>query len=468
MNTESQVQYASIPWTKGVQTLLGRPKQAIIKLSIPMIVAMSVQTLYNFVDALWVSGLGPGALSAVGFFFPFFFMLTAISTGLGVGGSSAISRMIGARDKRGADNVASHTLVMMIILGIVITVPFFWLAPRIFIMMGAGRITPTATIYSRILFSATLIIFFANIASALLRGEGDTKRAMYAMMLGAGLNIVLDPIFIYGLKLGVPGAAWATVISLSISSSVLFYWMCIKRDSYATIRMKGFRFKKSTLSDILKVGVPSSFQQLSMAFSIFLFNIIAVKVAGTDGVAVLTTGWRVTMFAILPLIGMATAVTSVTGAAFGDKDYKKLDTAYVFAIKIGFVVELILAAVTFILAPQVAALFTMTKEGLRIRADLIIFMRIMCLYYPTTSLGMLSSSMFQGTGKGNYSLVVTVIRTIVLAVPFAYIYAVLIGMRLTGVWWGIVTGNVLGALIAFTFGRHFVNKLKNKKEIQKY
>ena len=95
------------PATKGVQTLLGNPKKAIIKLSIPMIVAMSVHTLYSFVDGLWVAGLGPDALSAVGFTFPFFFMLMALSAGLGVGGSSAVSRMIGRKDKGGADAVAA-------------------------------------------------------------------------------------------------------------------------------------------------------------------------------------------------------------------------------------------------------------------------------------------------------------------------------------------------------------------------
>ena len=97
----------------GVETLLGNPKRAIIKLAIPMMVAWSVQTLYNVVDALWVSGLGPDALSAVGFFFPFFFLLMALAGGLGVGGSAAVSRKIGAKDKKGADSVASHTIALM-------------------------------------------------------------------------------------------------------------------------------------------------------------------------------------------------------------------------------------------------------------------------------------------------------------------------------------------------------------------
>jgi len=448
--------------TPGVQTLLGKPRQAIIKLSGPMIVAMSVQTLYNFVDAFWVSGLGPDALSAVGFFFPFFFMLMALATGLGVGGSAAISRRIGAQDKIGADDVASHTIVMMLLLAVVVTIPFFWLTPHIFEFMGAGSITPIATHYARILFAFTIVIFFANIASALLRGEGDVKRAMYVMMLGAGLNIILDPLFIFVFKLGIAGAAWATALSLSVSSCFLFNWLILKKDSYVKIKLKGFRFRRQIIRDILRVGIPTSIQQLSMSFSVFILNIIAVKVGGTDGVAVFTTGWRVTMFAILPLIGLATAVTSVTGAAYGGKDYQKLDDAYLYAIKLGVVVEVVIALLTFILAPYIATLFTLTKEGLRIRADLVVFLRTMCLYYPATSFGMLSSSMFQGTGKGLYSLTATIIRTIVLAAPIAYILAVLVLHDLAGVWWGIVAGNILGAVVAFVWGRHFVLSLKKQ------
>lgn len=109
--------------TDGVKTLLGNPREAIFKLAVPMIVAFAVQNLYNFADAFWVSGLGPDALSAIGFFFPFFFMISSVAAGLGIGGSAALSRRIGARDKAGADRVASHTLMITGVIGLVLTVP---------------------------------------------------------------------------------------------------------------------------------------------------------------------------------------------------------------------------------------------------------------------------------------------------------------------------------------------------------
>ena len=213
------------------------------------------------------------------------------------------------------------------------------------------------------------------------------------------------------------------------------------------------------MADIFRVGIPASVQQSAMALSMFLLNLIAVKVGGTDGVAVYTTGWRVAKFAILPLLGTATAVTSVAGATFGAHDYKKLNTAYMYAIKIGLAIELVVGLLTLVFAPQIAGLFTMAEETVRIRADLIIFLRLMCIHYPITAFGILSSAMFQGTGKGLYALIVTFIRTIVLSVPLAYIFSVFLGFKLTGVWWGIVTGNAIAGFIAFIWGRFFIHRL---------
>jgi putative MATE family efflux protein len=348
----------------------------------------------------------------------------------------------------------------MVIAALVLALPFFIFAPTIFTRLGAGPVATMAGEYARIIFGGTLIIFFGQVASALLRGEGDAKRAMVVMMISSGLNIILDPIFIYLLKLGVAGAAWATIISICFSSGYLFYWFFIKRDTYVSIRFRGFRFRKAIITQILKVGIPVSFQQMTMSIAMLILNLIAVKAGGTDGVAIFTTGWRVVLFATLPLYGIATAVVSVTGAAFGGKDHKKLDSGYMYAIKFGVVIELVMAIITFILAPHIAWLFTFTEESVRIRADLIDFLRIMCIFYPAVSPGMLSSAMFQGTGKGTHSLTVTFIRTILLSVPLAYSFSIILGLQLTGLWGGVVIGNSLGATIAFTWGRIYVRRLK--------
>lgn len=445
--------------TEGIKALLGDPKKAILKLSTPMIIAMLVQTLYNFADALWVSFLGPDALSAVGFFFPFFFMIMSIGSGIGMGGSAAISRYIGSHKKEEADNVAGHTIVLMFILGIIFTIPFVLLSRNIFEAMGAGSVIEDATIYAQIMFAGTLLIFFVNVANSILRGEGDAKRSMYAMSFGSILNIILDPIFIYPLKMGVAGAAWASVLSMGVSALILFYWLFVKKSSYVTINLSNFKYNKLILFDILRVGVPFSLSQLLMSFSTLGLNLIVVSVAGTDGIAIYTSGWRIVMFGTLPLIGMATAVTAVTGAAYGGKDINKLEVAYLYSVKIGLLMEILVSSLVFIFAPQIALVFTQSDEGMRILKDLTSFLRITSLFYPLVAFGMFSSAMFQGTGKGINSLVVTLFRTIVMTVPFAYLFALVFNMGLDGAWWGLVAGNILGSIIAFVWAKIYIKKL---------
>jgi len=448
--------------TKGVKTLLGDPKKAIIKLSIPMVIAMSVQTIYNFVDAVWVSGLGTDALSAVGFFFPFMFFLMAISNGIGIGGSSAVSRMIGANDKKGADNVADHSMIFSMVMAIAITIPAVMFAEPIFSALGAGEIAPLSASYARIMFGGSTILFFTNVSNALLRGEGDTKRAMYALMLGSVLNIILDPIFIYTFGLGVSGAAWATLISMATSSILLFYWLFVKNDAYVTIDIHNFKYDKAITKNILRVGLPATVQHMSMSLMMLLINGIVVTVGGTDGIAIFSTGWRVVTLATLPLVGIATALTAVAGAAYGQKAYDKLNVSHMYSVTTGIKVELILAALTFILAPQITSIFTHTGDTIRIAGQLTSFLRIICVFYPFVAFGMLSSSVFQGTGHGEKALVVTIFRSILMVVPLAYIFSIPLDMGLTGVWMGIVVGNIIGSFATFIWARIFIRKLETR------
>ena len=445
--------------TGGIKTLLGDPKKAVIKLAVPTIVAMSVTTIYNLVDAIWVSGLGADALSALGFFFPFLFMSMALATGLGVGGGSAICRAIGAKDKAGADNIAVHTIVIMLLLAVVFTIPLFIFTEDIFVLIGAGRTVALATSYGRIMFAGTVVIFFTNVANAILRGEGDARRAMLAMVTGAGINIVLDPIFIYTLGMGVSGAASASVLSMGVSSLLLSYWLFFKKDTYVSFDFRNFRFDVKILKDIFSVGLPASVQQLSMSFMMLVMNLIIVKVGGTDGVAVFSTGWRVTTIAILPLLGIATSVVAVTGAAFGAGAFRKLNITYSYALKLGIAIEVCMAIATFILAPQITAIFTQAEGSARIADDLVTFLRVICVFYPTVAFGILSSSVFQGTGRGMNALVVTILRTLVLTLPLSWIFAFILDLGLPGIWCGMVVGNIIGTLTAFVWVKIFIRNL---------
>ena len=465
--------------TDGLKTLLGDPKKAILKLSIPMIIALSAHTIYNLVDALWVSGVGadifttnsvPGigkeALAAVGFVLPFFMMIISLSTGLGLGGGSAISRRIGAKDKEGADNVAIHTIVITILIAIVFTIVFFFFADSLFLLMGASESLNLAISYGRVIFAGSIVLFFIQVAYAILRSEGDAKRAMYAMLFGAILNIVLDPFFIYTFELGVTGAAYATVISMLITSFILIYWLFLRKDTYVSFNFRFFKFKKDIIKDILVVGLPASIQQLSMSFTmVVIIVLIGFAGGGDNGVAIYNTGWRVVSFAILPLLGIATAVVSVTAAAFGAKDYNKLNTAFMYSIKIGLLIEIIIAITVLILAPFIAIIFTTAPGSFVIQNDLEMFLMITCIFYPGAAFGIASSAMFQGTGKGIYALIATLLRTIVLAIILSIISTFIFKAGIVGIWWALVIGNLAGSVVSFVWGNLYIRNLIMKNKI---
>lgn len=442
--------------TKGVGILLGDPEKAVVKLSVPIIVAMSVQTIYSLTDTFWVAGLGADALAAVGFAFPFFVIQMALTGGLGVGGGAAISRRIGARDKTGADNVAVHTFVIMLILAVALTGIGLTFVRDLFLYSGAGETTPLGVAYARVIFAGSFVFFFTNVANSILRSEGDAKRAMQSIVLGSVLNIIFDPIFIYVLGLGIAGAALATVVSYASSGLLMFYWFFIKKNTYTSFVFRSFKFNRAIVKDIFRVGIPSSIEQVALALTALITNFIIVTVSDTDGVAVYATAWRITSIAIAPLIGIAISVVSISGAAFGERNFKKARTALTYATRTGFLVEAAIAVAVYIFAPYIAAAFTQAEHTAHIAPELTRLLKIMTVFYPVVAFGMLSASLFQGAGKGTSALIATLLRSLILTPLFALIFTYAFGWGLLGVWWGLVTGTVIGSLVTFVWAQVYL------------
>ena len=448
--------------TQGVKDLLGDPKKSLIKLAIPMVIAMTLQTLYNLVDAFWVSLLGADELAAVGFVFPFFIFIMALGAGIGVGATSAIARRIGANDKKGADNVADHSIILSILIAFLVTIPLYILAPTIFSSLGAGEIVgPLATSYGQIIFLGIFFMLFNNLGTSILRGEGDMKRAMYILVISSIINIILDPIFILPqfLNMGVAGAAIATVIALIFSCIPLYIWLIIKKNSFVTIDFSHFKFKRDILIDIFRVGLPASAAQLSMSFMMFLINGIIVFIDTTNGIAIFSTGFRIATLAMMPTMGLMTALVAVAGATYGAKQYAKTGIVHMFGVKLGLIWEIIVAVIIFFGAPYIAMAFTLSPDTQVIYGGLVSFLQIWSFEFIAIPLGMLSSGLFQGVGKGNNALIVTINRALILGPGFAFILGLYFFHSLEGIWLGVVIGNILGSSIAFIWARLYIKKL---------
>jgi len=445
--------------TRGVALLIGEPKKALLKLSGPMILAMLILAAYNLVNAVWVAGLGSDALAAVGFISPIFMVVVGLSNGLGAGVSSSISRRIGAQDKRGADNTTMHALLLVIMVSIILTVGLHLALEPLLFAMGAGASLGLAMEYGNIVFSGSILIVFNHIAYAILRGEGDTKRTMYAMGAGSLINALLDPILIYWAGMGIAGAAWGTVISLSIISLVQIYWLIIKKDTYVSLSRSSFVPSSKVMNDILTVGIPASIEFLLYSVDAIIINSMLVRVSGTDAVAVYTAGWRVIMMAIIPLIAIATAEISVAGAAIGARKYGNLPVIHDYSTKLGFAIGTVTALITGLFAPQITLFFTYAPESAHLAGTMVAFMHVMCLFYPFMSPGIMSACLFQGAGKGLTSLLLNVLRDVVLITGVAYILGMVLGLGQEGIWWGIVFGNIAGSLFSYLWARLYINRL---------
>jgi putative MATE family efflux protein len=445
--------------TAGVALLRGDPKTAIIRLSAPMIAAMLLMSSYNVVNAIWVAGLGADAMAAIGFITPLFMVLMGLGSGIGAGATSVIARRIGACDLEGANRAGVHALVLVFGLAAILTLPLFLFAEPIALLFGAGETAGLAADYGQVVFGGTVLLLFVNIGYAVLRAEGDAKRAMYAMAASSVLNLILDPVLIYWAGLGIAGAAWGALISMAMVSLVLVYWFYVKKDTYLSLSWRGFAYDRRTVADMLRVGLPASLEFGLMSVLSILVNWMLVIVAGTDAVAVYTAGWRVIIFAIIPIVAIGTSVISVAGAAYGARQFEKLRTAHRFATGFGVAIAIALSALTFVFAHQIAFIFAYSPGSAGLAPQIAAFLGVMCFFFPFVAPGIISGSIFQGTGRGINSLIVNLFRNLVFIALSAYILGIVFGFGEIGIWWGIVVGDILGGLFGYLWARFYVNRL---------
>ncbi|WP_409201091.1 MATE family efflux transporter [Methanobrevibacter sp. DSM 116169] len=449
--------------TEGVSLLLGDPKRAVLKLSIPMIIAMVINSLYSLIDGIWVAGLGDMALAAVGFVTPLYMIVFGFSNGIGSGATAVISKYIGAKNKKEADNAAIHVILLTIILTILFTLILLIFLKPILLVLGAGPTVDLAMDYGNVLFLGTIFIVFSSTSYGILRAEGNVKKTTYAMLFGAILNMVLDPIFIYYLGLGVSGAAYATILSMCLVCLLIVYWFL--KDTYIKFNIKDFIYENKIIKELLNVGIPAGVEFMFISLLAIALNAILMIVSGVDGVTIYTGGWRVVAVLMVIPIAIGMSVMAISGANLGARKFDNIDIAHNYAIKIGTLIMVIISIAVFILAPYISYLFAYTPQTAHILPQMTEFLQITCVFYIFFPLGVISTSTFQGLGKGMNSLIVAFIRAVLLQIIFSYIFAVILNLGQTGVWYGIIFGNAAGAIIAYIWSKHYIKSLEEKEEI---
>ena len=447
---------------KNVELMRGEPEIAVRKLAIPIMISMLLTASYNIVDGIWVAGLGQTAIAGIGFVTPIFMILNGVSVGLGSGSTSSIARAVGARNHEGASKSATHSLLIFLVASVILTILLIIILEPLLRTYGAsGQALAEAMKYGTPLFLGLFAFIFANGGSGVLRGEGDMKRAMYAMIVSVVLNFILDPLFIYVLNLGSAGASLATIVSSIGSASVIMYWILIKKDTYVDVTFRGFKFESEIAMDILKVGIPSSLDMLMMSIAMSLYLIFISSIGGEYGIAAFTSGQRLYLFGIMPLTAIGSAVAAVSGSAYGAKNWDYLRRTHTFGTKFAMMFAIVIMLILVVFAPQLSLIFAYTPDTAPLIPEITNFLRIASFGLLLVGIGMPSSFFYQGIGRGTTSLAWTIIRELIFTVSFTYLFGIVFDWGLTGIWTGLAVGRIIASILNFTYARYTIRKLKS-------
>ena len=447
--------------TEEIDLIVNHPKKAINKLALPIIISNLFMTLNNIIDGIWVAGLGPESLAAVGFVTPLFFAFVGISNGLGAGSNSLIARCIGAEKYHDAGNSAIHSIMLCFIATAISTVVILIILKPLLLMMGAGEVIDYALSYGYIVLGGVFSLFIPAMLAAIFRSQGEIERASYPLMLTAIINMILDPIFIYVIGWGITGAAIATVLAATLAMLPMIYWMFYKKDSFLEIRLSEYKRNLSIYKDILVVGIPASLEQFILSFVSILMNYWLTLLSGTVAVAAYTATWRLISIGISPLIGIGVAALTVGGAAYGARNLDNLKTALNYGVKLGLISSVIICSFFFIFAEPLSFIFSYSASSAVLSDRVVEALRILCFFILLMPLGILAGNIFQSMGKGTISLILTILRTFILEVLFAGLFAFVFNLADIGIYMGIVCGMALGSICGYVYINYYLRKHKS-------
>ena len=444
--------------TEDINLIVNYPKKAINKLALPIIISYIFMMLNNIIDGIWVSGLGPHPLAAVGFVTPLFLALVGFANGLGAGANSLIARYIGAEDYKNAGNSAIHSIMLSIIVTIISTIIILIILKPLLLIMGAGEVISETMTYGSIVIGGIFSVFIPAMMAAIFRSQGEIKRASYPLMLTAFINMLLDPIFIYNLNLGVGGAALATVLAGTLAALPMVYWMFIKQDSFLKVKMSEYKTNLGIYKDILVVGIPASLEQFIISFVSILINYWITILSGTVAVAAYTATWRLVALGLAPLIGIGMAALTVGGAAYGARNLTNFKIALNYGVKLGLISSVVICSLLFIFAEPLSFIFSYSTDAAVLSARVIECIRILCFFILLMPLGILAGNLFQAMGKGTISLGITFLRAFILEIVFAGLFAFVFNLADIGIYLGMVCGMSVGAILAYIFINYYLHK----------
>jgi len=388
-------------------------EKVVNKLAIPAIIGMLVTAIYNIVDTIFVGRLGQEALGAATVALPIFTLISAIGLMYGIGCGSYISRMLGANNHKQAEKTLTSAFVLTILTAILFTVFGLIYLEKMLVLFGASNeILPLAKEYTKILILGSVFTMINMTLNNSLRAEGSAKISMIALSIGAALNIILDPIFIFTLNMGVKGAALATVLAQMISTLILLGYYLNHR-SLLHLKKNNLSLDKVIYLEIYKIGTPALLRQSLISISMgFLTK--AASFYGISAVAALGIITRVYMFGLYILLGYTQGFLPVAGFNFGSKQYDRLLQSIKVAIKNTAIFCVLLTIIYMGFAEGLSRLFIDEPEVIRISAKGI---RYFAIFMPALGFIMTFNNLFQALGYATIAMILSIARQGIFLIP---------------------------------------------------
>lgn len=438
----------------------------LMNMSLPMMISMLVQALYNVVDSIFVSRIDENALTAVSMAFPIQSLMIALGAGTGVGVNALLSRSLGEKDydrvNKAAGNgifLAGINYLVFLLVGILVTTPFYLSQTKDAQILSYGQQ------YLTIICCCSFGMYGQFIFERLLQSTGRTFYTMITQSIGAIINIILDPIFIFGYlgvpKMGVAGAAIATVIGQIVAGTIALV-INIKKNDEIQLRLKGFRPDGKIIARIYEVGIPSIIMQAIGSVMTYGMNRILIAFSST-AVAVFGVYFKLQSFIFMPVFGLNNGMVPIIAYNYGagkkDRLIKTLKLSIIYAVGL-----MLLGVIIFQLFP--APLFALFDASETMLAIGIPALRIISLSFIFAGFCIVCGSLFQALGNGVYSMVVSIARQLLVLLPVAYLLS--LSGKVEAVWWAFPIAEIvslsLTVFFMFRINRKVISRIGESSE----
>ena len=424
----------------------------LVSMSVPIMLSMLVQALYNIVDSVFVSRLSENALNAVGLAFPVQNLMIAVATGTGVGINALLSKSLGEKKFERANLTASNGVFLGVcsaavfaLLGALFSRTFF------LVQTDLAEIVDGGAAYIQVCTVCSFGLFIAISIERLLQATGRTVYSMITQMVGAVINIIFDPIFIFGLGMGVVGAAWATVLG-QVAGAALGVWFNARRNPEITLSFRRFRPSGDIIRRIYSVGIPSIIMASIGSVMTFGLNKILIGFT-TTATAVLGVYFKLQSFVFMPIFGLNNGMVPIVAYNFGarkpERMVKTVKLSVLYAVGI-----MVLGFAAFQLLPgPLLSIFEASDYMLSIGETAL---GVISFHFLLAGFSIVASSTFQALGHGVLSLVISLVRQLVVLLPAAWLLS--LSGRLELVWWAFPLAELFSAALCAVFLRYVYRK----------